>query len=127
MTLARGSGRGRAIRGAGLLGLAIAAKVTPVLTVPAVMRRRPVTLAAGGAAAAGIVYMPHVLAVGAGVIGFLPGYLNQEAYSNDIRFQLLSMVMPGGRAALAAVAVLPGVARPSGARLTQTGRGAAPS
>jgi len=48
-----------------------------------------------GIAATVIVYLPHVLAVGSGVIGFLPGYLHQEGYADGTRFVLLGMLVPG--------------------------------
>ncbi len=106
LVLARPGGRRRALGGGVLLGLAIATKITPVLAVPAVLRRRPVTVAAaiGGATAA--VYLPHLLAVGGAVIGFLPGYLAQDGYATGGRFELLSLALPGAAATLAAVAVL---------------------
>jgi hypothetical protein len=110
LTLAREGRRRRTAFGAFLLGLAVAAKITPVLAVPAVLRRRPATLAAAGVAATGIVYLPHLLTVGGGVIGFLPGYLAEEGYGSGHRFQLLSIVMPGRWATLAAVTVLAAVA-----------------
>ena len=46
----------RALGGGLLLGLAIATKVTPVLAVPAVLRRRPVTAAAAIIGATAAVY-----------------------------------------------------------------------
>jgi Glycosyltransferase family 87 len=110
LTLAGEGTRRRTVSGAVVLGLAIAAKITPVLAVPAVLRRCPATLAVAGAAATGIVYLPHLLAVGGGVIGFLPGYLEEEGYGSGHRFQLLSIVVPGRWATLAAVTVLAAVA-----------------
>ncbi len=57
----------RTVLGGILLGLAVATKLIPALTVPAVLRRRWITvsLAAGGAFVT--VYIPHVLAVGSKV------------------------------------------------------------
>jgi hypothetical protein len=110
LTLARTGRRRRIASGAALLGLAIAVKITPVLAVPAALRRRPATLAVAGAAATGIVYLPHLLVVGGGVIGFLPGYLEEEGYGSGHRFQLLNTVVPGRWATLAAVTVLTAVA-----------------
>jgi hypothetical protein len=135
LTFARDGGRHRAARGAVLLGLAIATKITPVLAVPAVLRRRPATVALAGAAATGIVYLPHVLAVGGRVIGFLPGYLGEEGYGTGSRFQLLSILVPGRWAILAGVMVLAAVAvivmrradpeRPWSGALIMTGAGLA--
>jgi hypothetical protein len=86
----------RPVAGGVLLALAIWTKVTPVLVAPAVLRRRrPAAVICAGIAATVIVYLPHVLAVGSGVIGFLPGYLHQEGYADGTRFVLLGMLVPG--------------------------------
>jgi hypothetical protein len=98
----------RALGGGVLLGLAIATKVTPVLAVPAVLRRRPFTVAAAIASATAAVYLPHLAAVGARVIGFLPAYLTQGGYGTGGRFELIGLAVPGRWATLAAVAVLAG-------------------
>ncbi len=100
----------RPAAGGALLALAIWTKVTPVLIAPAVLRRRPVAVISAGVAATVIVYLPHLLAVGSGVIGFLPGYLQQEGYANGSRFLLLGMLVPGKWGFLAAFAVLATVA-----------------
>ncbi|HYB18453.1 MAG TPA: glycosyltransferase family 87 protein [Streptosporangiaceae bacterium] len=94
----------KTIGGGVLLGLAIATKVTPVLTVPAVLRRRWLTILAAAGSAFVAVYVPHVIAVGSKVIGFLPGYLKQEGYTSGTRFGIIGLFV-GGRAAIA-VAVL---------------------
>jgi Glycosyltransferase family 87 len=101
----------RPMAGGALLALAIWTKVTPVLIVPAVLRRRkPLAVICAGITASVIVYLPHVLAVGSGVIGFLPGYLQQEGYANGSRFLLIGMLVPGKRGFLAAFAILATVA-----------------
>jgi hypothetical protein len=100
----------RPLAGGALLALAIWTKVTPVLITPAVLRRRPVAVISAGITATVIVYLPHMLAVGSGVIGFLPGYLQQEGYANGSRFLLLGMLVPGKWGFLAAFAVLATVA-----------------
>jgi len=92
LLLATARGRTRqTVLGGVLLGLAIATKVTPVLTVPAVLRRRWVTVALAAGGAFVTVYIPHVLAVGGKVIGFLPGYLQQEGYENGTRFGIIGL------------------------------------
>jgi hypothetical protein len=93
-------------RGGILLGLGIAAKVTPALAVPAALRRRPLLLLGSIAGVVVAVYLPHVLAVGSGVEGFLGGYLNEEGYQSGARFALLNAVLPGSLVKPAAVAVL---------------------
>ena len=82
------------------------APTTPVLIAPAVLRRRPVAVISAGLSATVIVYLPHVLAVGSGVIGFLPGYLQQEGYANGSRFLLVGILVPGKWGFLAAFAIL---------------------
>ncbi len=100
----------RTILGGILLGLAIATKMTPVLTVPALLRRRwlTVTLAASGAFIA--VYVPHVIAVGSKVIGFLPGYLQQEDYTTGTRYGIIGLVVTGPLASAMALLILAAVA-----------------
>jgi hypothetical protein len=109
LLLARPGGRRRAVAGGALLGLAIATKITPVLIGPAVARRRPVAVAVSAAGAIVAVYLPHVLAVGTAVVGFLPGYLNQEGYVGGSRFGLLDLIMPQHWTTVAAVVILAAV------------------
>jgi hypothetical protein len=114
----------RTIIGGILLGLAIATKLTPALTLPGVLargdnpsrshregiRRRWVTvlLAAGGAFT--VVYIPHVLRVAGKVIGFLPGYLQQENYTKGTRFGIIGLFVTGPLAMAVAVLILAAVA-----------------
>ena len=90
--LARARTEGRTVLGGVLLGLAVATKVTPVLVIPAVLRRRWFMIAASAGTAISLVYAPHVLAVGRKVIGFLPGYLNQEGYTSGRRFDIIDLL-----------------------------------
>jgi Glycosyltransferase family 87 len=132
-----------AVLGGVLLGLAIATKVTPVLTVPAVlargddpprppravlargddpprppravlaraaMRRRWMTVALAAGSAFAVVYIPHVFAVGGKAIGFLPGYLQQEGYTNGSRFGIIGLVVHGRMGTAMAVLILAAVA-----------------
>jgi hypothetical protein len=89
-----------------LLGLAIATKVTPALVVPAVLRRRWMTVVISASSAFLVVYVPHLLAVGSKVIGFLPGYLQQEGYENGTRFGIIGLVLTGKLALAMAVLIL---------------------
>src|ERR1700730_2208585 len=89
-----------------LLGLAIATKVTPALVVPAVLRRRWMTVVVSASSAFLVVYVPHVLAVGSKVVGFLPGYLQQEGYENGTRFGIIGLVLTGKLALAMAVLIL---------------------
>jgi hypothetical protein len=110
LTLATARTTRRTILGGVLLGLSIATKLTPALTVPAVLRRRwlAVAVAAGGAFTT--VYLPHVLSVGDKVIGFLPGYLQQEGYTKGTRFGIIGLVLTGPLAIVVAVLILGAVA-----------------
>ena len=100
----------RTILGGVLLGLAIATKVTPVLTVPAVLKRRWLTVVAAAGSAFAVVYIPHVIAVGSKVIGFLPGYLKEEGYTSGTRFGIIGLFVGGRAAIVTAVVVLAVVA-----------------
>ena len=86
-----------AARTGGLVGLAIAVKLYPALLLPALFRRE------GGrrgmlrmvAAAVGVValgYLPHVLAIGPHILGYLPGYLHEENYDSGTRFLVLGLL-----------------------------------
>jgi len=100
----------RTVAGGILLGLAIATKLTPVLTVPALLRRRWVTVAVSAASAFIVVYLPHMLIVGAKVIGFLPGYLQQENYTSGTRYGIIGLFITGPLASAVAVLVLAAIA-----------------
>jgi hypothetical protein len=117
--LASARGRRRTVLGGVLLGLAIATKLIPALTVPAVLargddpprppragiKRRWLTIGAAAGGAFVAVYVPHVIAVGGKVIGFLPGYLHQEGYTSGTRFGIIGLFATG-RAAIAAAALV---------------------
>ncbi len=115
-TLARPGGRSdtlsaRRIAAAGaLFGAAVAVKLVPALAAPALLGRRAVLFlaAAAGVFAAG--YVPHVAAVGSGVLGYLPGYLHEEGYAGTERFGVLRLFVPGALAPAATVAILAAVA-----------------
>ena len=100
----------RTILGGILLGLAIATKMTPALTLPALLRRRWVTVALAAGGAFVVVYLPHVLRVGGKVIGFLPGYLQQENYTTGTRYGIIGLFITGPLASAVAVLVLAAIA-----------------
>ncbi len=56
------------------------------------------------------VYIPHVLAVGHKVIGFLPGYLQQEGYTSGTRFGIIGLFVTGWLAIVVAALILAAVA-----------------
>ncbi len=104
--LARAGSLRRTFAGGVLLGLAVATKVTPILITPAVLRRRWAAVAFAVAGSTGAVYLPHVIAVGPKVLGFLPGYLNEEGYNDGSRFVLLGVFLRGWHAIAAALVIL---------------------
>jgi hypothetical protein len=74
-----------------LLGAAGSVKLLPLLLLPAFRSRRPI-VAVGTFLAS---YVPHVLAVGTLVLGFLPGYLNQEGFDDgSSRSAILALLLP---------------------------------
>jgi hypothetical protein len=107
LLLARARSKGRVITGGVLLGLAIATKVTPVLVMPAVLRRGWALISAAALTAISLVYAPHVLAVGHKIIGFFPGYLKQEGYSTGSGYSVIGLFV-GGKAATVVAALLLG-------------------
>jgi Glycosyltransferase family 87 len=110
LLLARARTEGRTVLGGVLLGLAIATKVTPVLVVPAVLRRGWLLICASAAAAISLVYTPHVLAVGRKIVGFLPGYLKQNGYSTGNGFGIIGELVHGKAATGLALVILAAVA-----------------
>ena len=61
-------------------GLAIAVKLTPGLLAPAVLRRRGLLVAACTTGTVALSYLPHVLAVGTDVLGYIPGSMTAPGY-----------------------------------------------
>ncbi|WP_239310241.1 glycosyltransferase 87 family protein [Frankia sp. Cj3] len=103
--------RRRASLAGALLGAAVAVKLYPALLLPAAARRRPITLVGTAVTVMGLSYLPHVLAVGTGALGFLPQYLKVEGYAQGGRFLLLSMFgIHGATAKAVAVSLLAVVA-----------------
>lgn len=114
--------------GAGaLIGAAAMVKLYPAVVIPALVavgigRRLPVLAraCAGALAVAVVAYLPHVLAVGWRVLGYLPGYLEEEDYAEGGRFLIATALglppVAGGALSLIAVVGVGGwvlVRRPS--------------
>jgi len=110
LLLARARTKRRILMGGVLLGLAIATKVTPVLVMPAVLRRGWVLISTAAVSAVAVVYTPHVLAVGSKIVGFFPGYLNQEGYDSGTEFKVIGLFVHGKPATLVAVLILGAIA-----------------
>jgi len=102
--------RRRPILGGALLGVGIAVKLIPGVLLPAGLRRKPVWVAAAAGAVVSLSYLPHVLAVGPTVLGYLPGYLKEENYSQGSRFLLLSLAGLHGTVAQVTAVVLSAIA-----------------
>ena len=98
--------RGRPIRGGIVLGLAIATKVLPLLVMPPLLKRSPVRILGAAAATVVAVYLPHIVLSGGRVLGYLPGYLNEEGYDDGTRSALVSIVAPGAAATPVAALLL---------------------
>ena len=84
--------RGAHLAAAGMGAVAVLAKLYPVLVVPALVRRRPWLGSLVAVVSVALAYLPHVLAVGPRVLGYLPGYLHEEGYTAGRRFLLLNAV-----------------------------------
>lgn len=95
-----------AVGGGTLLGAATAVKLLPALVLAGLAPRRFGPALAAAAAVFGTFYLPHVMAVGGDVLGFLPGYLAQEGYDGSGRFALVRLLLPQSLAPYAAAAVL---------------------
>jgi hypothetical protein len=100
------------------LGLAASLKLVPLLLVPVLLRRGRwrTSLTAVVITVAG--YVPHVLVVGSLVLGYLPGYLEEEGYDSGGRFALLSWLPPDVRP-VAAVGIAAALAALAFARSTR--------
>ncbi|MBW8699711.1 hypothetical protein MBT84_08910 [Streptomyces sp. MBT84] len=110
--LALGTATAGTRRGA-LLGAAIAVKLLPVLALPGALagQRSPARVARVASAviaAVALAYLPYVVASGTGVLGYLPGYLQEEGYEpGDVhRFALLRLLLPDAAAGATVVVLL---------------------
>jgi Glycosyltransferase family 87 len=88
------------------LGLAAGIKLVPLLLVPALLRGGRWRTAAGGVFVLVAGYVPHILAVGVLIWGYLPGYLEEEGYDGAERFALLFWLPPGVRTVAGLVVAL---------------------
>jgi hypothetical protein len=97
----------RAVTVGALFGAAVAAKLLPAIAGPALLRRgRTWLLSAASAAVFLVSYLPHVLAVGTDVLGYLPGYFREEGYNGAVRFGALRLIAPEQVAPALGVAVI---------------------
>jgi hypothetical protein len=90
-----------------LIGLAIMVKLYPGLALAAGWRRGRWRMLLTAAAVCVVTEAPHVVAVGAKVLGYIPGYLKEEKYTSGGRFLLLGLLhLPGRVTTGLAVAVV---------------------
>lgn len=103
------SRRGHVVWAVVLVALAAMVKLYPGLLLFAFLDlRRPRQTAQQIATFVGICvvsYLPHVVAVGTKVLGYLPGYLQEEHYDAGTRYLLLGIVHVTGTPATALVAL----------------------
>ncbi|MDQ1650209.1 MAG: hypothetical protein QOG60_2266, partial [Frankiaceae bacterium] len=108
--------RGRFVLSAVLAGAAVAVKLYPALLLPALVQplrgvRRVLGAAVFAMVALGFVlltYLPHIAVVGPDVLGYLPGYLQEEQYGGEAtRYLLLGLLgLPPSATQLCAVLAL---------------------
>ncbi len=98
--------RGRAVLVGIGIGLAASTKFLPAIAAPPLARRRPITIGIIAAVTFAATYVPYVAATGWAVIGYLPGYLNEEGYSSGSRFVLISPFLSGTAATVVAGALI---------------------
>ena len=71
------------------LGVATMIKLYPAVLLPVLLARRPLRVTTAFAAVCAASYLPHLLALGSDVLGFLPEYLQEEDYGSGDRYLLL--------------------------------------
>jgi hypothetical protein len=80
------------------IGLATMVKLYPAIAGVAALRGGRLRTVVVAAATCVVTEAPHVLVVGAHVLGYLPGYLSEEHYDSGTRFLLLGVVPLHGKA-----------------------------
>ncbi|MEO3856312.1 hypothetical protein [Acrocarpospora sp. B8E8] len=114
VVLAFGAVRSRGV----LLGAAVAAKLLPATALPGALSgvlangvawRRILAIAVPATLVVALTYLPYVLASRAPVLGYLPGYLQEEQYGTPAdgnRYAVLRLLMPDSWAPYAAILLL---------------------
>ena len=99
--------RRRSTAAVALLALATLTKVYPALLLPLLLRDRSgrVRNTALFLAICVTSYVPHALAVGSDIVGYLPGYLKEEKYRTGTRYLLVGLLGLRGPAASVVVAL----------------------
>ncbi len=84
--------RGRPALAGALMGLATMVKLYPVIALLGAWRQGRWRMAGAAGTVSLIAYLPHVVAVGTRIVGYLPGYFEEEHYGSGGRFLLLSVL-----------------------------------
>lgn len=88
------------------IGLAAATKFVPAIAAPPLARRHPIITGTAALLTFALTYLPYLALTGWAVLGYLPGYLNEEGYDSGSRFALLSGLLPGTAATVVAAALV---------------------
>ncbi|WP_407942932.1 hypothetical protein [Luteipulveratus halotolerans] len=88
-------------------GAAVATKLFPVVLL-ATAGRRPSRMTAGALTVLVLGYLPHVVAVGPAVLGYLPGYLREEEYADGGRYLVTGLLVGDAAAAVVTPLLLAG-------------------
>jgi hypothetical protein len=75
-----------------LIGLATMVKLYPAIAVIAAWRQGRTRMLAFFAATVLVCELPHVIAVGPDLLGYLPGYLREEHYESGTRYLLVGLL-----------------------------------
>ncbi len=106
ITVATARTRRKTLLGGALIGLAMATKLTPAFVIPATLKRGWASIAGAAVTVTLLVYLPHVIAVGRHIIGFFPGYLQQQGYSNGSGYEIIALLVHGKLASVVAIGLL---------------------
>jgi alpha-1,2-mannosyltransferase len=103
------AGRGRWAAAGALLGAGVATKIYPGVLAAVIARRRPWPVLAAGIGVVAVSYLPHVLAVGPNVVGYLQSYLRESGYDSGAGFRLIRIAVPAHAAPLLALLIMTGM------------------
>jgi alpha-1,2-mannosyltransferase len=97
---------GKRWRGGIALGIAIAAKLIPVIGAPALLKKQPWKIVIASISVFLLLYVPYILTSGIKVLGYLPHYLTEEGFNDGTRFALISLFVKGDAAIVVAAVLL---------------------
>lgn len=88
------------------LGAAIATKLIPIVSAPALLRRQPYKVIIAAVLTFVLLYLPYVIETGPKVLGYLPGYLSEEGVDDGSGFALVFLFVHGRATTVVAVLIL---------------------